>query len=486
MSFVEKYRLAFEISPVPMLLASMSGEILLANSGFHELFEYDDGELLNQTVDVLVPDAVRSQHPELRDAYYRVPTKRSMGAGRELNGVTKSGKIIALELGLEPVKNGDETWALVAAIDIRQRKSHEERMHLAMNAAASAMVMVNESGGIVFVNMAAEKLFGYANGDLLNRPVELLVPDEFHRSHPVYVGSYMTASETRRMGAGRDLFARHRNGAKIPVGITLTPVDSPDGKLVMSTIIDLSERVAAMEALADKSRELEALNVELSHFAYSASHDLKAPLSSIAGLLAICLEDLEENNHDEVRKNLKTILEISGRSAKKVEGILKIARAGHEKLPIERFSLEETIREIWIDLTGGTNSDTQLVLVMGHSDPVSTELGTLKLILENLISNALRYGDPAKPTHEIHVSSLFEAGFLSVTVADNGIGIPEKNKSEVMQMFRRINEKSGDGLGLALVRKQIDRMGGTLTFTSTEGEGAEFSFSLPLSEASRV
>ena len=146
MSLIEKYRLAFEISPVPMLLVAKSGEISLANSHLYDLFDYDEGELIGRNVEILVPDTFRQQHPELRDAYFRVPTKRSMGEGRDLHGITRSGSIIPLELGLEPVTDGEESFALVVALDIRQRKSHEKRMLLAMDAAASAMVMVDERG----------------------------------------------------------------------------------------------------------------------------------------------------------------------------------------------------------------------------------------------------------------------------------------------------------------------------------------------------
>lgn len=478
MSMINKYQLAFDISPVPMLLVSGDGEILLANSDFLELFEYDAEELIGMSVEALVPEPIRGHHPELRNAYNRVSTKRSMGAGRDLFGVTRNGNVIPLELGLEPVSDGGETMALVAAIDIRHRKIHEERMHRAMDAAASAMVMVDERGQIVFVNKAASSLFGYEEDELLGRPVEMLIPEEFQRAHPVYTGSFMNNRTERSMGLGRDLFARRHDGSRIPVEIVLTPVDSPTGKMVMSTIVDLSERVAAAEEVAQKSAELAALNVELSHFAYSASHDLKAPLSSITGLLKICIEDLDDGSLDEVRQNLIKVVEISDRSAKKVEGVLRIARAGRDGMPVSSIELEEVIREIWLDLTGG-GGPTQLLLDLKHTAPFVTELPTLKVILENMLSNALRYADETKPKHIIRISSEAAQNGVQISISDNGIGIPEKNIPMVFQMFKRLDDRSGDGLGLALVQKQIDRLGGLITLQSTEGEGTTFSFTLP-------
>lgn len=475
---IEKYRLAFDISPVPLLLVSDSGEIMLANAGLLELFEYSAETLIGKNVEVLVPEAVRSHHHELRNAYHRIPTKRSMGDGRDLYGVTQSGHTIPLELGIEPVSDSENTMALIAAIDIRQRKIHEERMHQAMDAAASAMVMVNHQGTIVFVNRTASLLFGYDEKDMMGQRVEMLVPETFRRAHPVYTGGYMSDSSKRAMGLGRDLFARRKDGTQFPVEISLTPVESSDGKMVMSTITDLSERVAAAAALARKNKELEALNVELSHFANSASHDLKAPLSSIAGLLQLCIEDLEDGDTDEVRENMAKVIDISRRSAEKVEGILRIARAGRDSIPRETVSLETLVQETWMDLTGA-NTLSELRLDVSKAKTLVTELATMRVVVENLLSNAIRYADKDKSFHIIRIESEYIGKNIQITFADNGIGIPEKSIGKVFMMFKRLDERSGDGLGLSLVKKQIDRLDGTVILESTEGEGTKLTITLP-------
>tara|TARA_R110002126_G_scaffold169314_5_gene318184 strand:- start:44533 stop:45939 length:1407 start_codon:yes stop_codon:yes gene_type:complete len=464
-----------------MLLVASDGRLLLANDDFLELFEYTIDEIQELSVEALVPESIRAHHPELRNAYGRASTKRSMGAGRDLYGVTKSKKVIPLELGLEPVTDGVETMALVAAIDIRHRKIHEERMHRAMDAAACAMVMVDGRGTIVFVNKAASMLFGYEENDLLGHAVEMLIPEEFRRAHPVYIESFMKNSTERFMGLGRDLFARRSDGTRFPVEISLTPVEAPTGTLVMSTIVDLSERVAAAEEVAEKSAELAALNVELSHFAYSASHDLKAPLSSITGLLTLCIEDLDDGCIDDVRENLCKVIEISRRSASKVEGVLQIARAGRDGMPATEISLGTTIQEIWVDLTGG-NSTAELTLDFSDQAPLVTELPTLKVIVENMLSNALRYVDAAKPKHVICVKSEPHDCGIKISISDNGIGISEQSLPKVFHMFKRLDERSGDGLGLSLVQKQVERLGGTISISSIEGEGTTISFTLPIME----
>jgi PAS domain S-box-containing protein len=423
MSMLEKYRLAFEVSPMPLLLVSGDGIIRLTNRGLDDLFEYAPGELIGQRVEQLVPEPMRAAHPALRRAYMRVPTKRAMGQGRDLSGLTRSGDIIALELGLDPVRIGDETWALVAAVDIRHRRALDEKLRLALDASASAMLMVDVDGRITLVNRAALQMFGYDAEDLLGQPVEMLVPDAVRQVHPVYRASFLGANEARQMAADGDPFARHRSGRGFPVDVSLTPVRTPEGTLVVATIIDLTERRRTQREMAANAAELAAANVELSHFAYSASHDLKAPLATVAGLLNLCIEDIDAGDLDEARKTLHDAMDIVVRNAAKVENILRIARAGRATVVAETFALRAVVCAIWKDLTATARTLPRLDLDLGPDDRIFSEAETLTVILENLISNAIRYADETKPDPWVQVRLRRSAQGITLTVADNGLGI---------------------------------------------------------------
>lgn len=481
---LEKYNLAFDISPVPMLLVSGDGIIRQTNELLDKLFQYDDEELIGQNVDVLVPDEIKGHHHELRNAYFRTPSKRRMGQGRDLAGRTKYGDTVPLELGLDEVVIDGVQYALVVTLDIRQRIQQERQLRLAMDSTASAMIMVDSGGTIAFANHAAVDLFGYAESEMLGNKIEMLVPQEIRRVHPVYRDSFFTKNESRSMGGDADLYAQHRDGRRIPVEIALTPVETPNGRLVMSTIIDLSERRLAEQIVAKKSEELEQLNSELTQFAYSASHDLKAPLSSIAGLMSICMDDLEDGNVDEVRANLLKCMQIGERSAAKVEGVLEIARVGRDGEVRESVHFEPMIQDIWLDMTGANTAGIKLVLNLKHLDPLMLQAQTLKVVLENLLSNAIRYGDEKKDQHCVTITTEITDGSLSIDVYDNGVGISVANQAIVFDMFKRIDEKSGDGLGLALVKKQVERLGGDISLSSTEGEGTKFSLLIPLESES--
>lgn len=352
---------ALKVCPMPLLLVDPSGRIAMANGPLEQLFEYGPGALTDALVECLVPDDISKGHPRLRETFLKTPVKRAMGRGRDLNGVTRTGRIIPLELGLDPVVIGGEHYALVAALDISERKA-----------------------------MEAER--------------------------------------------------------------------------------------------EEKNRELELLNTELSSFANSASHDLKAPLSSITGLLCICLEDLEDADIEEARRNLERAMEISRRSADKVENVLAIARAGRDSIPVEAFAIRAEIAAIWRDLTAAMTSPPELRLDLRHGDPVLTERPTFNMIMDNLLSNAIRYADAGKANNYIRISSAVEGGQLRMTVADNGLGIAAEHLPRVFRMFERLDERSGDGMGLSLVRKQIERLKGEISAESREGAGSAFTFVLPLAQ----
>lgn len=475
---LDQYRLAFNITPVPMVLVSKTGEIVLTNDQFDQLFEYESESLIGRSVETLIPSPLREHHSVLRDAYFRVPAKRRMGQGRDLNGISRTGRVIALELGLDTVTIDDQIYAMLIALDIDQRKQHERRMNTAMDASASAMIMVDTDGCIKFVNKAAQTLFGYREKELLNTSIERLVPNEFRRVHPVYRGSFLSTAEARPMAKGLNLYAQHSKGHQIPVEIALTPVDTPDGKMVVSTIIDLSERIIAQTTIDTKNQELLDLDNEIMQFTYSASHDLKAPISTMVGLLDLCIDDLDDGKVDEVREHIQMLSEIGHRGLEKINNVLEIARLSHAPSLIESIDLEDIVNTTWTDLSGG-RGNVQLQSEFRHG-PFCHESHTITTIISNLFSNALRYQDHGKAKHLVEFNSKYEDDHLIFSVSDNGIGIPEDSYDKVFTLFKRIDERSENGLGLGLVKKLIDRHHGHIDFVSTSGKGTVFTVTLPL------
>jgi PAS domain S-box-containing protein len=139
-----------------------------------------------------------------------------------------------------------------SCIDITDRKQAEERVRLVVEAAPNAMIMVNAAGEIMLVNAQVERVFGYGRSELVSQPIEMLIPDRFRPSHPDDLRTYLVDPSSRAMGAGRELIGRRKDGGEVPVEIGLTPIQTPEGSFGLASIIDITERKRAEEALKDE------------------------------------------------------------------------------------------------------------------------------------------------------------------------------------------------------------------------------------------
>jgi PAS domain S-box-containing protein len=477
-----KYQLVLDISPTPLMLVARDGTILLANEHFETLFGYEKGQLLGKKLDVLLPDEIRHAHGELRQAFFELPTARSMGKGRDLFGKHKLGHRIPVEIGLQPIGDEGVVGALVSVVDITERKHNESRIRLALDASASAMIMINDHGRIVLTNASANAMFGYDKDALLDRPVEDLVPERFRRKHSVYRTSYLNTRERRAMGIGRDLYGLKSDSSEFPIEIGLTPIDGVDGRRIVATIIDITERKAREDLIQQKNIALTHLNEELTQFAYSASHDLKAPLASITGAMKICQQDIAAGNIAEISQNLARAQSMAERLGQRIEDMLALARADHVENELTPVSIADAVAEIWANIRGLAGGDeVRLVTRYHHPDPIVTVKVRLLVILENLLSNALKYRDPAKKNSEIVIETGVSDDAVVIAVRDNGVGIPADCHDKVFKLFQRFTNAAnpGSGLGLALVQKNVRYLGGTIIFESSP-EGTAFTTTLPL------
>jgi len=236
-----------EAAPSAMLMVDERGRMTLVNAQLEQLFGYDRSELLDQPVEMLVPERYRNVHSGHRANFFHSPSTRVMGAGRDLFGLRKDGTEVPIEIGLNPIKTDKGLFVLASIIDITERKRAEERFRLVVEASPSAMIMVNGEGRITLVNTQTEHLFGYARSELLDQPVEMLVPERYRGAHPGHRTGFFQTPSARAMGAGRNLFGRHKDGSEIPIEIGLNPIKTEEGAFVLASIIDITERKRAEE-----------------------------------------------------------------------------------------------------------------------------------------------------------------------------------------------------------------------------------------------
>ena len=166
-----------------------------------------------------------------------------MGAGRDLYGLKKDGSEFPIEIGLNPIETDEGPMVLSAIVDISSRKKLEERFRQVVESAPNAMVMISSSGNIEMVNAQAERVFGYDRKEMLGKSIEMLVPERFRaRTIPSCAARSSTDPCRGPMGAGRDLYGLKKDGSEFPIEIGLNPIETDEGTMVLSAIVDISSR----------------------------------------------------------------------------------------------------------------------------------------------------------------------------------------------------------------------------------------------------
>ena len=472
-------RLAVEACPSGMIMTDANGKILLVNTEVERLFGYSREELLNQSIDILVPVAKRGQHGGHRASFVAQPEARRMGVGRDLFGVRKDGMQIPVEIGLNPIQTGDGLLILSAITDITERKSADERFRLVVEACPSGMIMTDSDGKIVLMNAEAERLFGYAREELFGRAIDVLVPAMSRPGHAKLRQDFVAAPQARSMGIGRDLYGARKNGTQIPIEIGLNPIQTGDGLMILSAITDISERKRATEELANRSELLERSNADLEQFAYVASHDLQEPLRMVSSYSSLLAEHYNDRADEKSEKYIRYVLDGARRMQQLIQDLLAYSRVDSQAEPPVLIKSEIAVKTALDNLKVAIES-SHAEIECDDLPAVYADTVQLTQLFQNLIGNAVKFHRDCPP--HIHIGAERNNGKWTFHVADNGIGIEKQYAERVFHMFQRLNERGryeGSGIGLAIVKKIVERHGGRVWFESQPKNGTTFYFTMP-------
>ena len=350
-----------------------------------------------------------------------------------------------------------------------EEESSGDRFRGLLEAAPDAMVIIGADGRIALVNGQAERLFGYTRDELCAQPVEILVPERFQPHHPAHRAGYLRDAGPRPMGAGIDLAGRRKDGSEFPAEISLSPLDTESGRMIIAAIRDVTARRAVEHALVVANRELEA-------FSYSVAHDLRAPLRGMSGFAQALLDTYRDQLDPEACDFLAEILSNARQMSALIDALLSLARVARVPLRRERLDLTAIARA----------AATRLAADEPHR-PVSCEIADglwadadpdlARTVVGHLLGNAWKFTrHVAAPRIEVGVT---DGERRALFVRDNGAGFDMAFADKLFAPFQRlhtVSEFPGTGIGLASVQRIVHRHGGEIWAEGRIDRGATFYF----------
>ena len=410
--------------------------------------------------------------------------------------IRKGGSTIPIEYTGAPIKDADgfSSGAVFTFRDISERRHAEDRFRLAVESAPNAVVMINDSGKIVLVNAQTERLFGYNRQEMIEQPIEMLVPERYRRRHPGYRTAFSANPETRPMGMGRDLYGLKKDGTEVPIEIGLNPIIVAGKIMVLSSIVDITARKQAEEERAgllqrEKAARSEAESASLAKdtFLAAVSHELRTPLNAILGwaqmLRSAALDPLT------VTSAIDTIYTSARNQAQIIEDLLDVSRitSGKMRLLPQRMLISNVLSAAMNTVRPAINAKSIQVDVLYQSDTRSIFLHAdpqrLQQVFWNLLSNAVKFTPPGGKI-DVFVDQMDSE--ISLAFKDTGMGISKEYLPFLFNPFYQADSGStrkygGLGLGLSITKHLVELHGGNVIAQSEgEGMGATFIVRLPL------
>ena len=385
---------------------------------------------------------------------------------------------------------------------------HLERVReMLFSTAAEGLVLVDRSGMIRMLNPRLLELFGYAKGELLGRSIETLLPENYRAVHVAHRSTYNAKPAKRHMGQGRELNGLRKDGTIFPVEVGLNHFTVDNEMYAMALVTDITERRKAELALQYNTAELEkrveertaelangahAVEIALerekelsalkSRFVSMASHEFRTPLSTIMGSADLIARYTEGPGNEKVHKHVQRIRTKVRDLTAILNDFLSFERISQGDLPSVPEELD--IVHVCIGLIEELRSMAKpgQALEYDHTSDertVTLDRGMLTNTITNLVTNAIKYSPEGRP---IILRTAVDDGCLRIAVIDKGMGIPPADRAHLFEPFFRAQNVltiQGTGLGLNLVKRYLDLMGGEISFTSTPEEGTTFNVRIP-------
>jgi PAS domain S-box-containing protein len=480
-----KYRGLLEAAPDAIVVVNQGGEIVLLNVQAEKQFGYHRDELVGQQVKNIIPEGFAERLIADGTRTAAEALAQQIGTGTELRGRRKDGSEFPIEIMLSPLDSAEGILVTAAIRDVTARKTAEkalreaeERFRALANNISQLAWMADEKGYIFWYN---QRWFDYTGTTF-----EEMAGWGWQKvHHPDHVQQVVTKIRKcfQTGEVWEDTFplrGRHSNYRWFLS--RAVPIRDSEGKVSrwFGTNTDITERKESEEQLVKAVEELKRSNDELQQFAYVASHDLQEPLRMVASYTQLLAQRYKGRLDSDADEFIAYAVDGANRMQGLIQDLLAYSRAGANGKPLRKISSEYALKEALKNLRV-TVEESGAVVTHDSLPAITTDDTQLAQVFQNLVGNAIKYRSAEVP--HIHVSATKNGGNEWIfSVRDNGLGIDPQYFDRIFVLFQRLHgreEFKGTGIGLAICKKMLERLGGRIWVESQPEKGSTFCFTLP-------
>ena len=468
-----------ESSDDAIISKKFDGTIISWNEAAQNIFGYTAEEAINNNIAIIIPEELYEEENEIiakvkkgeRISHYETIRK------------TKDGNKISIALSISPIKNvnGDIIGISKIVRDISgQNEANEKQAVLAaiVDSSDDAIISKTLFGIITSWNYAASKMFGYTEAEAMGKHISIIIPPDRIDEEAMIIESIRNGKKIQHFETVRVA----RGGRELNISLTVSPVRNKDGKIIGASKIarDITEKIETEKQRLLYTKKLQQLNEYKDEFMAMASHELKTPLTIIKANLELLLLKMQKDaNNFFVEKTLKQVNKLDNL----INDLLDVSKiqSGKLELKLADFNMNILLKDIISNIQFTT---LIRIILKENSSKVSAygDQDRIGLVITNLINNAIKYAPNSK---EIVIDTFKSDDVITVTITDNGIGIPREELINIFSRFYRVpglnSTFSGSGIGLYISSEIIRRHGGKIWAESELDKGSTFYFSIPAS-----
>ncbi len=478
----ERFRVITEATHEAILVADHRGRITFSNHGATTIFGWEPHELLGQPFTILVPEQYREVWDAHLETFIATGLTDLLGRPLGLLGARRDGEEFPMEASLGWWERDGKGAFMGILRDVSEREATLRELELSR--ARYRAVVANLPNVIVALFNTDEQLLVMEGGQLARRGLQRA--DYEGRSlgdalDPAAQPAIGPAVRAALAGAEQELeYATD----EVFYEIHVAPLRGDDGAVIGAVAVarDVTALREAHARLEERARELERSNAELAEFAYVASHDLSEPLRTITGYLQLLHRRHGDRLGEEANDYVARAIDSASRLRTLIDDVLAYSRAGRSERAAGTVDTGAIVSSIAITIAG--TREPRPEIEWDTLPTVAGEARQLTQLLQNLISNAIKFVPPDRVPH-VSVSAERDGSWWRFAIDDNGIGIDPEDAEQIFGMFQRLHTRDsypGTGIGLAIARKVVEHHGGRIWAEGRKGGGTRMAFTLPAEE----